>query len=109
MPTAVLHAEDGIIRLGDNVNNLLHSLDSFDRIIPIWIDAICIDQSNNLEKLQQIPLMGKVYSTASKVLVYLGEPSPYVHPANVLSIQEVLPEIIEAMSEMEPGGQQSHL
>lgn len=51
---------------------LLHLRDfSFERII--WIDAICIDQKNDEEKVQQIQLMAKIYSRASRVLVWLGE------------------------------------
>jgi Heterokaryon incompatibility protein (HET) len=39
----------------------------------IWADAICINQSDSLEKLKQIQLMGKIYSKASTVYVWLGE------------------------------------
>ncbi|CAO2654062.1 Nn.00g107950.m01.CDS01 [Neocucurbitaria sp. VM-36] len=38
----------------------------------IWIDAICIDQKNEDEKNYQVPLMGRIYSNARKVLVWLG-------------------------------------
>ncbi|PMD20744.1 HET-domain-containing protein [Hyaloscypha hepaticicola] len=51
---------------------LLHLRNSsLERII--WIDAICIDQKNDEEKAQQIQLMAKIYSQASRVLVWLGE------------------------------------
>jgi Heterokaryon incompatibility protein (HET) len=39
---------------------------------PIWIDAICINQDDDNEKNHQIPLMGKIYSNATQVLVWLG-------------------------------------
>ena len=39
----------------------------------IWIDAICINQTDNLEKADQLPLMEKIYSLAEQVLVWLGE------------------------------------
>jgi hypothetical protein len=39
----------------------------------LWIDANCIDQSNNAGKSQQIRLMGRIYLGASMVLVGLGE------------------------------------
>ena len=29
-----------------------------------WVDAICIDQTNDLEKQSQIPLMGEIYDNA---------------------------------------------
>jgi hypothetical protein len=38
----------------------------------LWIDAICIDQENNDEKAIQVALMGDIYSTASKVIIWLG-------------------------------------
>lgn len=37
------------------------------------IDAICIDQDSVLEKNHQVPMMRRIYSTAEKVVVWLGE------------------------------------
>jgi hypothetical protein len=39
----------------------------------IWIDAICIDQANEKEKENQIPLMAEIYAKARRVVVWLGE------------------------------------
>jgi hypothetical protein len=39
----------------------------------VWIDAICIDQSNNKEKEHQIQMMAEIYAKASRVVVWLGE------------------------------------
>lgn len=39
----------------------------------IWIDAICIDQTNEKEKQRQIPLMGEIYSLAAPAYMWLGE------------------------------------
>jgi hypothetical protein len=44
---------------------------SFERIV--WVDAICIDQSNVEERKQQVQLMAKIYSNAHRVIVWLGE------------------------------------
>jgi hypothetical protein len=41
----------------------------------LWIDAICIDQSSNMEKQNQLKLMGEVYKSASQVLIWLGHGS----------------------------------
>lgn len=38
----------------------------------LWIDALCIDQKDNEERSAQVQKMGRVYSTASEVLVWLG-------------------------------------
>lgn len=37
-----------------------------------WIDAVCIDQNNDEEIAAQIPIMGEIYSSAGRVLAWLG-------------------------------------
>jgi hypothetical protein len=51
---------------------LLHLQDhSFSRIL--WIDAVCINQTDSKEKEYQIPLMAEIYAKALRVVVWLGE------------------------------------
>ena len=38
----------------------------------LWIDALCIDQTNLGERAAQVSLMGQVYSRATSVLVFLS-------------------------------------
>lgn len=38
----------------------------------IWVDALCINQEDPLDKARQIPIMGEVYRRASTVLAWLG-------------------------------------
>ncbi|KAH7384543.1 heterokaryon incompatibility, partial [Pyrenochaeta sp. MPI-SDFR-AT-0127] len=38
----------------------------------LWIDALCIDQKNDVEKSQQVPLMNKIYRNAILTTVILG-------------------------------------
>lgn len=45
-------------------------LESRSRIL--WIDAICIDQSNGREKSEQIPMMSDIYRAATCTLAWLG-------------------------------------
>lgn len=40
----------------------------------LWADAVCINQKDNVEETQQVQQMRDVYSHASRVLVWLGEP-----------------------------------
>lgn len=42
-----------------------------DRVL--WIDAICINQQDNEEKGQQVQSMAKIYASANRVIVWLGE------------------------------------
>jgi hypothetical protein len=41
---------------------------------PIWIDALCINQSLASERNHQVGLMSKAYSSADRVLIWLGPP-----------------------------------
>lgn len=38
----------------------------------LWVDAICINQSNSVEKTQQLLLMKKIYQKAESVISWLG-------------------------------------
>ena len=42
---------------------------------PIWIDAICINQSNADERTRQVRMMKRIYSQAETVHIWLGEAS----------------------------------
>ncbi|KAK3347428.1 heterokaryon incompatibility protein-domain-containing protein [Neurospora tetraspora] len=37
-----------------------------------WIDALCINQADNDEKAFQVPLMSQIYTSATRVFVWLG-------------------------------------
>lgn len=39
----------------------------------LWIDQICIDQSDPKDKESQLPLMGRIYSSCSTCLIWLGK------------------------------------
>ncbi|EJT71039.1 hypothetical protein GGTG_12060 [Gaeumannomyces tritici R3-111a-1] len=38
-----------------------------------WIDAICINQASLTERSEQVPRMGKIYSTAARVVIWPGD------------------------------------
>ena len=42
-------------------------------IIPLWVDAVCINQTNISERTTQVRMMRTIYSRAACVLVWLGE------------------------------------
>jgi len=55
-----------------NLKAALQRLRKRQAIRTVWIDAICINQEDKTEKAKQIPQMGKIYSNASKVVIWLG-------------------------------------
>jgi hypothetical protein len=68
-----LNGEPFVVR-----NNLYQALLALQRcsrervVRYLWIDALCIDQSNVLERNHQVQLMSKIYSQACQVRVWLG-------------------------------------
>jgi hypothetical protein len=42
----------------------------------MWIDALCIDQTNDYERNHQVNLMSKIYQGAKQVLIWLGAGNP---------------------------------
>ncbi|EXA34679.1 hypothetical protein FOVG_14097 [Fusarium oxysporum f. sp. pisi HDV247] len=63
-------------------------LDDQDR--HLWVDAICINQSNISERTHQVGMMRQIYSTASRVLIYLeigdaGSGLEFTHDPEILS------------------------
>ncbi|OCK83140.1 HET-domain-containing protein, partial [Lepidopterella palustris CBS 459.81] len=55
-----------------NLFDFLQQLRLPDAPATLWVDALCINQSDILEKNIQVPLMGAIYSIAKSVLVWLG-------------------------------------
>lgn len=47
----------------------------------LWIDAICINQEDDDEKSNQLPLMRDIFSGATQVLIWLGGPNEAVESA----------------------------
>lgn len=55
-----------------NLADALQHLRSEHDVETLWIDGICIDQSNTTERNHQVKLMRFVYQQARRVLVWLG-------------------------------------
>jgi ankyrin repeat protein len=51
----------------------LKRLRSVHSVTDVWIDAICINQSNVLERSAQVQIMAQIFNAASEVRVWLGE------------------------------------
>lgn len=59
----------------------------------IWIDALCIDQTNNDEKVVQVGMMDEIYKTASKAVIFLGDED--CHTESALEVMEELARVPE--------------
>jgi hypothetical protein len=65
---------------------------TFNRQRTIWIDLICIDQSNDTERGHQVALMGQIYRKAQRTIAWLGHDDGTVRHA-VTVLQDIVSEM----------------
>ncbi|KAJ3525108.1 hypothetical protein NM208_g11783 [Fusarium decemcellulare] len=63
-----------LLGIAQNLYTALIQLRSATEPRILWIDAICIDQDNIQERSHQVQMMRRVFSAASSVIVWLGDP-----------------------------------
>ncbi|QMW44309.1 hypothetical protein G4B11_007729 [Aspergillus flavus] len=56
-----------------HLRRALRQLRSDSEAVCLWIDAVCINQSDDEEKTEQVKMMGKIYAQSQEVVVYLGD------------------------------------
>ena len=64
--------EDRYLEINTSASEILRVIAAEKTDRYYWIDAICIDQKDLEDKNRQVPLMGKVYASAEKVIAWLG-------------------------------------
>jgi hypothetical protein len=60
------------ISITQNLDTALRHLRHSQMSRSLWVDAVCIDQSNVVERAEQVKLMNRIYRSASTVLIWLG-------------------------------------
>jgi len=58
-----------------NLKYAFHHLRLWDKTRTLWIDAICINQDDMLERNQQVSMMGRIFREASSVIIAIGKAS----------------------------------
>jgi hypothetical protein len=78
----------GRAKWGWSLNSPLH----------FWVDAICINQANIPERIEQVLRMGEIYKTATRVLIWLGPHSIHTERAFdwLLEIEEEVNKLTKA-------------
>ncbi|KAI0168517.1 heterokaryon incompatibility protein-domain-containing protein [Pestalotiopsis sp. NC0098] len=73
----------------------------------LWVDALCINQSNTSEKSKVVPHMGQIYAHASRVLAWLGpfEQGPRNHNQTIDSTELAQSACENVLSALENYGQ----
>jgi Heterokaryon incompatibility protein (HET) len=70
-----LRCDGKSISITPNLRDALRKLRLVDRHRALWVDQICINQSDKDEKSSQVALMDRIYRMAEQVIAWLG-PNP---------------------------------
>ncbi|KAK0609260.1 heterokaryon incompatibility protein-domain-containing protein, partial [Immersiella caudata] len=66
------NGEETALDITANAHKLLTKIRSPWEERVIWIDGICINQTDQVEKTDQVKMMGEIYRGAWRVTAYLG-------------------------------------
>jgi hypothetical protein len=88
--THSFNCNNHVLQIHHNLHEALPYLAHRQSTLPIWIDAVCINQANHAEKFSQIRLMQKIYQQAELVWVWLDPPTLEANSGHAI---ELLPHI----------------
>lgn len=71
-PSQAIICDGGQLLVTLNLYDALCRFRRLDEVVTLWTDAVCINQSDLEERNEQLPLMGRIYSEANEVKVWLG-------------------------------------
>jgi hypothetical protein len=71
-PNKHIHINHSKVLVSENCWYVLKQAQTHHITEYIWIDALCINQSNHQEKSAQVSIMGSIYQGATQVLVCVG-------------------------------------
>ncbi|KAH8819774.1 heterokaryon incompatibility protein-domain-containing protein [Xylogone sp. PMI_703] len=69
--TEELFTPDGVLQITSSLSRSLQGLRHKNEVVVLWVDAICINQDDNIEKAQQIRLLPEIFQNASLTFVFL--------------------------------------
>ena len=89
--TKPIQVNDRLAEVTTNLEAALRHLRIEDSDRTLWVDAVCINQGSPAERGKQVSIMGRIYSTAKQVVVWLGKeesvPSGAVRPFSFVQRQ----------------------
>lgn len=71
--TAVILANGRSLEITRSLESALRHLRDEYRVLHVWADAICINQLDDKERLEQVHLMDLIYKSAHHTVIFLGE------------------------------------
>lgn len=83
----LLYTQQGTLTIRKNLEGLLRYLRLPAQSRRLWVDAICINQSDVHERARQVQYMRHIYKHATRAIVWLGMRTPGVEDAFLIARQ----------------------
>lgn len=80
-PESAVYGPQGRVNVTSHLHSALKQLRSSVVVRVLWIDYLCVDQSDLEERSLQVRIMGDVFSKAARVIIWLGEETHDVRDA----------------------------
>ncbi|OAG03606.1 HET-domain-containing protein [Paraphaeosphaeria sporulosa] len=71
----LIHCNGVRVSVSENLFTILRRLRHPLRNANVWVDALCINQADPIERTQQVGLMGDIYRNSRETVIWLGEPT----------------------------------
>jgi hypothetical protein len=81
--TESLHCGRGFLKITRNLHSTLTTFRLENEARYLWVDAVCINQSDDAEKNHQVSIMAKIYSNAKLCLIWIGDEDELSGPTMV--------------------------
>ncbi|KAH8801411.1 heterokaryon incompatibility protein-domain-containing protein [Xylogone sp. PMI_703] len=73
LPPGIIVCDGMELTISGELHRAIKRLRSGDKLLRIWIDAICINQGDIQERNRHVKMMGSIYARAARVRIWLGE------------------------------------
>ena len=87
IPTHTIRCNEDVILITRNLHDFLQKVRHDPWLISqrLWIDSICINQQDSIERGSQVSFMASIYRSASMVIAWLGEEDIYTEESFALT------------------------
>ncbi|WAO94944.1 HET domain-containing protein [Fusarium falciforme] len=83
-----------LVNVTFNLYSALYRLRQAEEMRVLWVDALCINQTDVDERGQQVGLMGKIYSICDNTVIWIDEPPFETWPAHWFGDERDHPSLI---------------
>ena len=78
-PSQVILINERPFHIRENLHDFLLQMRKDEVLEPLWVDALCIDQSNTSERNHQVQQMGSIFRGARAVVSWLGQGDAFAY------------------------------